>query len=626
MIKNILTLFFTALSCQVMLAQMGANCTPDNPIMLLRNEFSENNVKSKIEVSQKTYTDEEIAALKKQISACNTVMEGDLRGIQLKSSEFARQYLNVLTVKDVKSIERQIKALELSRDSIRRVVQQNLLTIKHTGVFVVLQPGIPAFPNKNTLIQNAQVALSPLAVSNLNGSSIERLTKVQDFKAMEDIVRSVSKGKVAPEEELASRTENNLRLFIYAAKVAVSPIIEERIKNNAPEVASNTTVLDATVDDIEKALIEAKVPKDFIVELMDRIAIKKDIVERENADADQREEAILSLSSEEIRKIDSDIAEYKNRLKTRSEKIGALLKSLNLPYDPKDVEGSAARAIQALKAKLDENALAWNKVKERELQYRESTPPSQGEAIETIAKETMRLIEQAKQSFGTLKKTVEVTEVTNMKDVNYQATQEVQVYRDIEKIWVYIAPQSNDAYKILVVTKFSIKEVAPVGNTRGNPVTEQPKLPVANTTAPPQTSGTGLPEVQVSAEPWKLFDGSVESELDKAKRAYRAGDTKKAFDLLYKYREKSQFGMDAARLLAACAVAGLGTNVDYDLALQYFRKAANMGDVYSKTQLGLLYEYGRGVPKNLQEAVYWYKQAAEKGDVIAQERLRLLGY
>lgn len=609
-----------------MLAQMGANCTPDNPIMLLRNEFSENNVKSKIEVSQKTYTDEEIAALKKQISACNTVMEGDLRGIQLKSSEFARQYLNVLTVKDVKSIERQIKALELSRDSIRRVVQQNLLTIKHTGVFVVLQPGIPAFPNKNTLIQNAQVALSPLAVSNLNGSSIERLTKVQDFKAMEDIVRSVSKGKVAPEEELASRTENNLRLFIYAAKVAVSPIIEERIKNNAPEVASTTTVLDAAVDDVEKALIDAKVPKDFIAELMDKITIKKDIVERENADADQREEAILSLSSEEIRKIDSDIAEYKNRLKTRSEKIGALLKSLNLPYDPKDVEGSAARAIQALKAKLDENALAWNKVKERELQYRESTPPSQGEAIETIAKETMRLIEQAKQSFGTLKKTVEVTEVTNMKDVNYQATQEVQVYRDIEKIWVYIAPQSNDAYKILVVTKFSIKEVAPVGNTRGNPAPEQPKLPVANTTAPPQSSGTGLPEVQVSAEPWKLFDGSVESELDKAKRAYRAGDTKKAFDLLYKYREKSQFGMDSARLLAACAVAGLGTNVDYDLALQYFRKAANMGDVYSKTQLGLLYEYGRGVPKNLQEAVYWYKQAAEKGDVISQERLRLLGY
>ena len=39
------------------------------------------------------------------------------------------------------------------------------------------------------------------------------------------------------------------------------------------------------------------------------------------------------------------------------------------------------------------------------------------------------------------------------------------------------------------------------------------------------------------------------------------------------------------------------------------------------TNLGEMYEEGRGVDKDEKEAVRWYRKAAEKGDKEAQKRL-----
>jgi len=40
--------------------------------------------------------------------------------------------------------------------------------------------------------------------------------------------------------------------------------------------------------------------------------------------------------------------------------------------------------------------------------------------------------------------------------------------------------------------------------------------------------------------------------------------------------------------------------------------------------LGLMYQYGRGVDKNISTAVEWYRKAAEQGHANAQDRVSLL--
>jgi localization factor PodJL len=65
---------------------------------------------------------------------------------------------------------------------------------------------------------------------------------------------------------------------------------------------------------------------------------------------------------------------------------------------------------------------------------------------------------------------------------------------------------------------------------------------------------------------------------------------------------------------------GEGGARDYGEAAVWFRRAAERGVVDSQYNLGLLYEAGRGVERNLREAYRWYSVAANAGDTAAREK------
>ncbi len=58
---------------------------------------------------------------------------------------------------------------------------------------------------------------------------------------------------------------------------------------------------------------------------------------------------------------------------------------------------------------------------------------------------------------------------------------------------------------------------------------------------------------------------------------------------------------------------------DYSLAAKWFEKAAVLGLVEAQYNLGMLYEYGYGVPKNAPDAYAWYSIAAISGDQEAEK-------
>ena len=56
----------------------------------------------------------------------------------------------------------------------------------------------------------------------------------------------------------------------------------------------------------------------------------------------------------------------------------------------------------------------------------------------------------------------------------------------------------------------------------------------------------------------------------------------------------------------------------------WYRRAAEQGNTYAQTFLGLMYANGKGVPENDAEAVRWYRLAAQQGNATAQSNLGVM--
>ena len=60
---------------------------------------------------------------------------------------------------------------------------------------------------------------------------------------------------------------------------------------------------------------------------------------------------------------------------------------------------------------------------------------------------------------------------------------------------------------------------------------------------------------------------------------------------------------------------------DYATAYRLLRPIAEQGDPQAQDKLGVMYEMGRGVPQNYQEAVNWFRRAADQHYALAERNL-----
>ena len=86
--------------------------------------------------------------------------------------------------------------------------------------------------------------------------------------------------------------------------------------------------------------------------------------------------------------------------------------------------------------------------------------------------------------------------------------------------------------------------------------------------------------------------------------------------------EKAQQGSAEAQFnLGVMYDYGQGVPKDDTEALKWFRLAAEQGVARAQFRLGRMYANGKGVPENDTEAVKWYRLAADQGGAGAQFRL-----
>jgi TPR repeat protein len=63
---------------------------------------------------------------------------------------------------------------------------------------------------------------------------------------------------------------------------------------------------------------------------------------------------------------------------------------------------------------------------------------------------------------------------------------------------------------------------------------------------------------------------------------------------------------------------------DYATAFKLFRPLADHGNANAQFYLGVMWEFGWGVPQNYAEAATWYRKAADQGDTGAETNLGIM--
>ena len=79
----------------------------------------------------------------------------------------------------------------------------------------------------------------------------------------------------------------------------------------------------------------------------------------------------------------------------------------------------------------------------------------------------------------------------------------------------------------------------------------------------------------------------------------------------------------AAQTVGQAVAAGVERG-DYATAMEGFRVHAEQGNANAQEILGLMYDFGKGVPEDDAEAVKWYRKAAEQGHALAQSSLGVM--
>ena len=132
--------------------------------------------------------------------------------------------------------------------------------------------------------------------------------------------------------------------------------------------------------------------------------------------------------------------------------------------------------------------------------------------------------------------------------------------------------------------------------------------------------------LQVATKQYSPLKGVTPITIDNsltAAQLYSKGDEyfrKKDYNSAVQYFHKAALMGDAVAqtYLGLCYHNGFGVSQDYAETVKWYRMAAEQGYAAAQCNLGYCYEFGLGVTQDYYEAVKWYRKAAEQGDARAQ--------
>jgi TPR repeat protein len=111
---------------------------------------------------------------------------------------------------------------------------------------------------------------------------------------------------------------------------------------------------------------------------------------------------------------------------------------------------------------------------------------------------------------------------------------------------------------------------------------------------------------------WTILGGGYQS--------YLKGDYNAAYNEWLPLAELGD--VEAQFNLGVMYDEGAGVEKNLTTAASWYRKAAGQGFMDAQTNLGIMYFHGQGVPRDYREAMKWFQQAAGQGDQEAAGYLK----
>jgi len=120
-----------------------------------------------------------------------------------------------------------------------------------------------------------------------------------------------------------------------------------------------------------------------------------------------------------------------------------------------------------------------------------------------------------------------------------------------------------------------------------------------------------------------LIQGVAKMTASVAQKARETQLRAKDVEFVKRYRKAAERGDAYAQTSLGLYYSGgqHGLPQDFTEATRWYNKAAEQGDAVAQNNLGVLYANGEGVPSNFATAVEWYRKAAEQGEPYAENNL-----
>ena len=138
------------------------------------------------------------------------------------------------------------------------------------------------------------------------------------------------------------------------------------------------------------------------------------------------------------------------------------------------------------------------------------------------------------------------------------------------------------------------------------------------------TNGTYVPKSTSKAMQWYILAkllGSVDATCGLCRSIYNNTDFEEKNRIIQSRLRRSMVNFAYCR-----EGERLHSDENFESAIYWFKKAADMGLSSSQRRLGLCYYYGDGIEKDFSKAVYWWQKAAEAGNSNAQNSLAVCYY
>lgn len=449
----ILTYLFTTLS----LFAQETSCAPTTPITINSAPFEAQKIRRVIDQNRAIFEPADVDEAERLIQRCRLEMDVALTDIDNQTKRLTQLYQEVLTVRDVKGMLQQIEELENSKQEALQTLQSQLQNQGQSGLFVVYLQDIDPFGNANEWQQQAREAMELRAIEDLNGTVIERLTRVTNQQQVSDVIRSMTKGKVDFGTVLVNEVNTAKGDYLYMVKAQVTPLADgEKAGSSVAAGSTQALVINPLLEtDFSRTLLRQGVDAVDITEIEDQVALWQRTIADANTNADASRQRFISASDRNILNLDNQIAELRSQYANRSKKIQQYCNQLGLTFDRNNLTRTADGILNHIKDQLTELDSRWRSTKSREVFVKDAFVSTDGDVKTALAKKAEELTENLRQSHSTTTKRVEAIELEDLSVTDYSSTREVELLRELRQIWIMPMGRSG-GYDLYVFARFEV--------------------------------------------------------------------------------------------------------------------------------------------------------------------------